>query len=121
MLKCTQCDTAYRTDCITKRGHYSLENKIPGDTKREDGTPYTAFSPVHVLAETARIAMKNEECEDAMIFLLFHGHGMGKRAPSGGGQYSLRGTLFSSEYCPGRHYSWGGHDSLRKVDCLGVL
>ena len=58
------------------------------------GTPYTAFSPqdpLLVLAETARIAMTSEECEDVtmLTFLLYCGHGMGKRTPSGGGHYSL--------------------------------
>ena len=63
--------------------------------------------------------MKSEECEDETIFLLFRGHGMGKHAPSGGGHYSLRGTLFSSEYCPGGHCSRRG-DTIHSDNGAGT-
>ena len=53
---------------------------------------FVVFSPpvlFLVLAQTERIAMKSEECEDAMMILLFCGHGMRKCMPCRREHYSL--------------------------------
>ena len=68
-------------------------------------------APLLVLAKTELIGVMHEKCIDVTIFLLFSSHL--RSAPSGGGGLFLRGTLFSSEFCPGGHYSLGGHNSLQ--------
>ena len=70
-------------------------------------------APFLILAKTELVGVMHEKCVDVSIFLLFSGHL--RSAPSGGGHYSLRGTLFSSEFCP------GGHNSLRQRHKTGLL
>ena len=68
-----------------------------------------AFSPqdpLLILAETKRVAVMRGKWIDATIFLFFSDHLRRKRP-------FWRGTLFSSEFCLGGHYSLEGHNSLR--------
>lgn len=78
---------------------------------------FSPQAPPPILAATVWIAMKSEENEDVMIFLLFCGHCTRKCAFRRGGHYSLKRTLFSSEYCLEKTLFMGRHNSLWHQHC----